>query len=59
MPPLAVQAAKAAVNATQDLSLAQGLRSERDRFEALFATLDQREGMAAFLEKRRATWTGR
>jgi enoyl-CoA hydratase len=59
MPPLAVQAAKAAVNATQDRPLAEGLRDERDRFEALFTTDDQREGMAAFLEKRPAAWTGR
>jgi enoyl-CoA hydratase len=59
MPPLAVQAAKAAVNATQDLPLAEGLRFERDQFEALFGTEDQREGMAAFLDKRRAVWTGR
>jgi enoyl-CoA hydratase len=59
MPPLAVRAAKAAVRAAQDLALVDGLRHERDRFEALFATDDQREGMAAFLEKRRATWTGR
>jgi enoyl-CoA hydratase len=59
MPPLAVRAAKAAVRATQDLPLVDGLRYERDRFEALFLTDDQREGMAAFLEKRRATWTGR
>ena len=59
MPPLAVQAAKAAVTAAQELPLAAGLRHERDRFEALFATEDQREGMAAFLEKRKAVWTGR
>jgi enoyl-CoA hydratase len=59
MPPLAVRAAKAAVRATADLPLTDGLRYERDRFEALFATDDQREGMAAFLEKRRAAWTGR
>ena len=59
MPPLAVRAAKAATRATQDLPLTDGLRYERDRFEALFTTDDQREGMAAFLEKRRATWTGR
>ncbi len=58
MPPLAVAAAKASVNATQGLSLARGLRFERDRFEALFATDDQREGMVAFLEKRPAVWTG-
>jgi enoyl-CoA hydratase len=59
MPPLAVRAAKAAVNAAQQLPLVDGLRYERDRFEALFATADQREGMAAFLDKRTADWSGR
>lgn len=59
MPPLAVRAAKAAVNAVQERPLADGLRYERDHFEALFATDDQREGMAAFLEKRPAVWSGR
>lgn len=59
MPPLAVRAAKAAVLATQELPLAAGLRHERDLFEALFLSEDQREGMAAFLEKRKAVWTGR
>ena len=59
MPPLAVRAAKAAVNAAQSLPLGDGLRLERDRFEELFATEDQREGMAAFLEKRSAVWKGR
>ncbi len=59
MPPLAVQAAKAAVRAVQDMPMAEGLRYERDRFEALFGTDDQREGMAAFLEKRSPTWSGR
>ncbi len=56
---LAVRAAKAAVNATQQLSLDEGLRFERDRFEALFETEDQREGMVAFLEKRAPAWKGR
>lgn len=59
MPPLAVQAAKAAVNAAQELPLSDGLRYERGRFEALFATDDQREGMVAFLEKRAPVWRGR
>ena len=58
-PPLAVAAAKASVIAAQGLSLAQGLHFERERFEALFETEDQREGMIAFLEKRVPTWTGR
>ncbi len=59
LPPLAVRAAKAAVIATQELRLTDGLRAERDGFEALFGTEDQREGMTAFLEKRPAAWRGR
>ena len=59
MPVLAVRAAKAAVNATQELSLDHGLRFERDRFEELFETEDQREGMLAFIEKRTPAWKGR
>ena len=58
MPPLAVRAAKAAVSSAAELPLAAGLRYERDLFEALFLSEDQREGMAAFLEKRKANWTG-
>jgi enoyl-CoA hydratase len=58
-PPLAVTTAKAAVNASTRLPLADGVRFERAAFAALFATQDQREGMAAFLEKRPAAWTGR
>jgi enoyl-CoA hydratase len=57
--PLAVAAAKASIVAAQALPLAEGLRFERERFEALFETEDQREGMIAFLEKRNPTWTGR
>ena len=45
--------------AAQGMSLAQGLHFERERFEALFGTEDQREGMIAFLEKRTPRWTGR
>ncbi len=59
MPPLAVHAAKAAVVAAQERPLGEGLRDERDRFEALFATEDQKEGMGAFLEKRPPSWKGR
>ncbi len=59
LPPLAVAAAKAAVNAAQQLPLADGLRLERSRFADLFATDDRAEGMAAFPEKRKPNWTGR
>jgi enoyl-CoA hydratase/carnithine racemase len=53
---LAVQAAKEAVNASQELPLQEGLRLERRLFHSLFATDDQTEGMAAFLEKRPANF---
>ena len=59
LPPLAVRAAKAAVNAAQAMPLDEGLRFERDEFERLFGTDDQAEGMLAFLEKRNPVWKGR
>jgi enoyl-CoA hydratase/carnithine racemase len=54
--PLSVQAAKEAVNASNELSLQEGLRLERRLFHSLFATEDQKEGMSAFLEKRPANF---
>jgi len=45
-------AAKEAVNRAFETSLAEGVRFERRVFHALFATQDQKEGMAAFTEKR-------
>jgi enoyl-CoA hydratase len=59
MPPLAVRAAKRAVRAAAELPLTHGLAAERQAFFALFDTADQAEGMSAFIEKRRAAWTGR
>ncbi len=59
MPPVAVLAAKAAVNRAEELSLEAGLEFERRQFYLLFDTEDQKEGMAAFTEKRKATWRGR
>lgn len=49
----AVLAAKEAVNRAFETTLAEGVRFERRLFHALFATEDQKEGMAAFVEKRK------
>jgi enoyl-CoA hydratase len=49
---LATMAVKEAVNRAEETSLAEGILFERRLFHALFATEDQSEGMAAFLEKR-------
>jgi enoyl-CoA hydratase len=59
LPPLAVMAAKEAVNRAFELSLEAGLEFERRNFFLLFATEDQKEGMAAFVEKRTPEWKGR
>ncbi|PRY93228.1 short chain enoyl-CoA hydratase [Hasllibacter halocynthiae] len=49
---LAAMAAKEAVNRAFETTLAEGVLFERRLFQSLFATEDQKEGMAAFLEKR-------
>ena len=59
LPPLAVRAAKAAVLQADALNLEAGLAAEREAFFGLFETEDQAEGMAAFIEKRAPTWSGR
>ena len=53
----AVYAAKEALQAAQETSLAEGLRLERLAFAAQFATADQKEGMRAFSEKRAANFS--
>jgi enoyl-CoA hydratase len=53
----AVIAAKEAVNRAFEAPLAEGLRFERRLFAVLFATADQKEGMAAFVEKRPAKFS--
>ncbi|MDO5652956.1 MAG: enoyl-CoA hydratase [Brachymonas sp.] len=58
-PRLAVLAAKEAVNRAFEAPLSEGMLAERRLFHALFATQDQKEGMAAFVEKRPAQFTGR
>jgi enoyl-CoA hydratase len=54
-----VMVCKEAVNRAEETTLAEGVRFERRVFHALFATADQKEGMAAFIEKRPARFEGR
>jgi enoyl-CoA hydratase len=58
-PPLALKAAKEAVLAAHETTLSQGLEYERKVFYSLFATEDQKEGMRAFVEKRRPQYQGK
>ncbi len=51
--------AKEAINAAFETSLAEGMRFERRVFHSLFATEDQKEGMKAFIEKRKPDWKNR
>ncbi len=57
--PLAVQGAKRVINRSQDTTLLSGLRLEVEEFLRLFGTADREEGMDAFLQKRKPTFTGR
>ena len=57
--PIAVMMAKQLVNAAYETPLAQGVMLERRMFQSLFGLEDQKEGMAAFVEKRRPAFTGR
>ncbi|MBY8823761.1 enoyl-CoA hydratase [Sphingomonas colocasiae] len=59
MAPLAVKANKEMVNAAFETTLVQGVQFERRLFHGLFGTEDQKEGMAAFVEKRPGKWTGK
>jgi enoyl-CoA hydratase len=56
--PVALRLAKEAVNAAYEMGLTDALAHERRLFYLLFATADQKEGMAAFLEKRDPEFTG-
>ena len=59
MAPLAVLANKEMVNAALETSLAQGILFERRLFHSLFALDDRKEGMTAFIEKRKPVFTGK
>ena len=56
---LTTMAVKEMVNRAYELPLAEGLRFERRVFHSLFSTEDQKEGMAAFSEKRDAQFRDR
>jgi enoyl-CoA hydratase len=57
--PVAVRAGKEAVNAVFEGSLSEGLSTEKELFYGLFSTEDQKEGMQAFIEKRKPNWKGK
>jgi enoyl-CoA hydratase len=59
MPRMAAMVNKEMVNIAFETGLEQGLLTERRLFQILTATQDKAEGMAAFVEKRQAVWTGR
>jgi len=58
MPPLAVRQIKEVMQLGADLSLQGALALERKANQVLFASKDQKEGMQAFIEKRRPLWRG-
>jgi len=57
--PLAVRMAKDAVNAAFETTLTEGLKAEKRNFYPLFSTEDQKEGMQAFIQKRKPNWQGK
>jgi enoyl-CoA hydratase len=59
MSPLAASLAKEAVLKVYELALDDGLEYERKNFYLLFSSHDKEEGVSAFLEKRKANWTGK
>jgi enoyl-CoA hydratase len=59
MAPLAAIATKEMVGAAFETTLQQGVIFERRLFHGLFGSADQKEGMAAFVDKRPGNWTGK
>ena len=57
--PVAVRVAKKMINQAYELGLTDALNQERQEFYDLFATEDQKEGMKAFIEKRKPDWKGK
>ena len=58
-PPLTLREAKKAVNAAWGLDIYAGMEQEIEAWSGLYDTEDQKEGMHAFLEKRKPNFTGR
>lgn len=56
---VALSLAKLAINSGADIDLASGLNVEMQCFALCFATEDQKEGMSAFLEKRKPQFKGK
>ncbi|MEJ2900464.1 enoyl-CoA hydratase [Acinetobacter sp. NS-4] len=59
LPSIALEQIKEAVLLSEDVPLHAGLSFERKAFQLLFSTEDQKEGMAAFLEKRKPSYQGK
>jgi enoyl-CoA hydratase/carnithine racemase len=59
LPPLAVQQIKEIILAGEDGSLEEGLRLEAKAIQLMFSSQDQKEGMAAFIEKRKPKFEGK
>jgi enoyl-CoA hydratase len=57
--PLAIRAAKKMINEAYERTLSEGLAEEKQAFYNLFASEDQKEGMKAFIEKRKPEWKGK
>jgi enoyl-CoA hydratase len=57
--PLAIRAAKKMINLAYERALSEGLKEEKQEFYSLFASEDQKEGMRAFVEKRKPEWKGK
>lgn len=57
--PIAIHAVKEMVIKAHNTHLDEALETERHKFNSLFATEDQKEGMKAFIEKRKPVWKGR
>jgi enoyl-CoA hydratase len=57
--PLAIRLGKEAINQAFESFLSDGMDDERRAFYLLFASEDQKEGMTAFIEKRKAQWKGK